>query len=66
MKASNRDNTKARGRPKTTGRGQMIGVRMQPDQLAALDAWIGTQSEPVSRPEAIRAMVAASLQLMGD
>jgi hypothetical protein len=54
---------KKRGRP-ATGRGKTIGVRMLPDQLAALDAWIDRQPEPVSRPEAIRAMVAASLQSM--
>jgi hypothetical protein len=41
-------------------------VRLQPDQLAALDAWIAGQPKPVSRPEAIRAMVAAALVLMGE
>ncbi|MEO6339639.1 MAG: hypothetical protein ABIO39_06345 [Caulobacteraceae bacterium] len=54
---------KRRGRP-ATGRGQTVGVRMQPGQLAALDAWIAGQSEPFTRPEAIRAMVAAMLELM--
>ena len=54
---------KKRGRP-ATGRGQTVGVRMQRDQLAALDAWIAGQSEPFTRPEAIRAMVAAMLELM--
>jgi len=39
-------------------------VRFQPDQLAKLDAWIAAQPQPVSRPEAIRAMVAAALEIM--
>ena len=29
-------------------------VRLQPDQLAMLDAWIASSSEGASRPEAIR------------
>lgn len=45
--------TKKRG-PKPTGKGQMIGLRLQPDQLAALDGWINEQPEDLTRPEAIR------------
>jgi hypothetical protein len=52
------------GRP-ATGRGQTIGVRMMPDQLATLDAWIAKQPKPITRPEAIRAFVAAGLAMMG-
>lgn len=38
-------------------------VRLQPDQLAALDAWIERQGDPrPSRPEAIRAILAQHLQ----
>ena len=33
---------------------------------SAVEAWITKQPKPVSRPEAIRAMVQGSLQLMGD
>jgi hypothetical protein len=29
-------------------------VRLQPGQLAALDAWIAKQPEPMTRPEAVR------------
>jgi hypothetical protein len=58
--------TRKRRGPKPTGKGVNIGVRMQPDQLAALDAFIAKQPKPVSRPEAIRAFVAAGLHLMGD
>lgn len=43
----------SRGRP-ATGKGTPVTVRLQPDQLAALDAWIGKQSQPMTRPEAVR------------
>lgn len=32
-------------------------LRLQPEQLAKLDAWISKQSTPVSRPEAIRRVI---------
>lgn len=45
---------KKRG-PAPTGKGVQVQVRLQPDLLAALDAWIAEQPEPKpSRPEAIR------------
>ena len=45
---------KKRGRP-ATGRGQTVGVRMLPVDLAHLDAFIAAQPDPKpSRPEAIR------------
>lgn len=54
--------TKRRGRP-STGKGVQIGVRLQPDQMEALDAWIERQSEPrPSRPEAIRQIIAAYIE----
>jgi hypothetical protein len=40
------------GRPRT-GIGQMIGVRLQPDELELLDRWILANGE-MSRPEALR------------
>jgi hypothetical protein len=56
--ASISDNKKSRGRPPTTGTGTLIGVRLQPDQLAALDAWIAARPDPKpSRPEAIRVIL---------
>jgi hypothetical protein len=40
----------------------MIGVRVQPPQLTALDEWIAAQPEPKpSRPEAIRRLLDARL-----
>jgi hypothetical protein len=64
MKRSIRDNTKkieTRGRKKTTGPGELIGVRLQPAQLSALDAWARSQADSPSRPEAIRRLLAGVL-----
>jgi hypothetical protein len=52
------DNTKRkRGRPVTTGKGTLIGVRLTDFQLSELDAWIVDKSPAMTRPEAIRAMM---------
>lgn len=48
---------KAFGRP-PSGKGLLIGVRLQPDMVAKVDAWIKAQAKPISRPEAIRQMLA--------
>lgn len=45
--------TKKRG-PKPTGKGELIGVRLQPNQLATLDNWIARQDRSLSRPQAVR------------
>ena len=50
------------GRPKTTGSGQPMVVRMHDRQIAALDSWIVAQDETVSRPEAIRRLVELGLE----
>jgi hypothetical protein len=58
---------KRRGRPVTTGKGTLIGVRLLDEQLAALDAWIAAQ-EPdhiipnLSRPAAIRRLIELGLR----
>jgi hypothetical protein len=63
MARSLQDIPKKLGRPKTTGRGAGVLVRMQEAHLAALDAWIGHQPEPrPSRPEAIRRLAQMSLE----
>lgn len=49
-----------RGRPRTDS--TPIMVRVQPDQLAALDAWIARQTSPQpTRPEAIRLILQEKL-----
>jgi hypothetical protein len=54
-------NPKKRGRPKTTGRGTLIGVRLQKQDLAPLDRWIARQSEKPTRPEAMRTLLRVAL-----
>jgi hypothetical protein len=61
MAKSIRVNTKKRGRPKTTGKGELIGVRILPPLLKELDAWIAGQGNPMSRPHAIRRLVERAL-----
>jgi len=46
------DNKKKRGRPSVGS--TFVGVRLPPDQLAALDQWIAQQPHKRGRPEAIR------------
>jgi hypothetical protein len=66
MAKSIRDIAKKRvGRPKTTGLGTGILVRMHDGNLRALDAWISKQKEPPSRPEAIRRLVEMGLKAKG-
>jgi hypothetical protein len=50
--------TKKRRGPPPTGKGELIGVRLQPPALASLDAWIASQKPAPSRPEAIRHILA--------
>jgi len=54
--------TKKRKGPAPTGKGTLVGVRLQPDQLAALDAWIAKQPEPMTRPEAVRRVLAKGMR----
>lgn len=48
------------GRP-PTGVGKLIGLRWQPPELDAIDAWRRQQSDLPSRPEAIRRLVSVGL-----
>jgi hypothetical protein len=54
--------TKKRRGPPPTGKGTLIGVRMQPDDLAALDSWITSDGGGLSRPQAIRRLVQIGLK----
>jgi hypothetical protein len=56
------DNRKRKpGRPPVGS--TLVGVRLPPPELAALDAWIAKQDEAMSRPEALRAMMAMTLKV---
>ena len=56
MKRQSATPPKKRG-PPATGKGEPILVRLQPAQLAGLDAWIARQDAQLSRPEAIRRLL---------
>jgi hypothetical protein len=56
--------TKKRRGPAPTGKGTLIGVRLQPSHLKALDAWIAQQSPSPTRPEAIRGMMETILHIL--
>src|SRR5438034_11630804 len=60
MKRQSTAPPKKRG-PPATGKGEPILVRLQPAQLAALDAWIARQDAQLSRPEAIRRLLEQAL-----
>jgi len=60
MTASTRDTKNLGGRPRT-GIGTPIMVRLQEGDLTQLDAWIATQPDQPSRPEAIRRLIKASM-----
>jgi hypothetical protein len=62
MKSQNIKGKRGRGRP-PTGKGEPLLVRVQPRQLAALDAWIWRQSPKPTRAEAIRKLVDAGLSI---
>jgi hypothetical protein len=66
MAKSIRDSKKSKakmGRPVTTGSGKPQVVRMHSKQLAAIDAWRAMQDLEISRPEAIRRLVALGLNV---
>jgi metal-responsive CopG/Arc/MetJ family transcriptional regulator len=48
--------TRKRRGPAPTGKGTLVGVRLQPDMLAGVDQFIAEHDE-ISRPEAIRLII---------
>ena len=46
--------------------GTLVGVRLQPNQIKAIDAWAAKQVPPVTRPEVIRGMIDAMHILSKD
>lgn len=48
--------------PVPTGKGSPILVRLQPEPLAAVDAWREDQPDKPTRPEAIRRLVEKGLE----
>jgi len=61
MTTSISDNKKSRGRPKTTGTGTFVGVRVHEPMLSEIDKW-AMRNGGLSRPEAIRRIVEQALR----
>jgi hypothetical protein len=61
MNAQEKMLAKNRGRP-ATGRGETIGVRLHPPNIAAIDKWREKQTDMPTRPEAIRRLVELGLR----
>jgi hypothetical protein len=47
-------------------KGTLVGVRLQADQLKAIDVWAGKQKPPVTRPEAIRGILELGLRAKAE
>jgi hypothetical protein len=52
---------KKRG-PPATGKGLQIGERWHPPEIAAIDKWIASQGEEMTRGQAIRRLVELGLK----
>ena len=52
---------KKRGRPRTTGRGTLVGVRLRSEDLAAIDDWAASQDDKPARAETIRRLIRKGL-----
>lgn len=52
---------RGRGRPRTTGRGEAIMLRLHPPLLTRLNEWIQAQEHHPSRPEAVRRLLEQAL-----
>jgi hypothetical protein len=50
-------------KPLATGKGILVGVRLQPSDLTALDHWIRRDGRHRTRPEAIRQLVNTGLAI---
>ena len=54
--------TKKRG-PLPTSKGTLVGVRLQPGDLRALDRWMRRNGKHQTRPKAIRELVSTGLAI---
>jgi len=62
MKALTELPQKRKPGPAAMGKATSINVRLEPNELTGLDAWIAAHSEPrPTRPEAIRRILAEAL-----
>jgi hypothetical protein len=54
---------KKRGRPNTGGRDPLVGARLPPALIAAVDGWAEKADGGISRSEAIRRLVELGLKV---
>lgn len=54
--------TKKKRGPPATGKGTLVGVRLQPDDLTAVDDWMAKHDDALTRPEAIRTLMRRGLK----
>jgi hypothetical protein len=64
MAKASYDNITRPVRKRSAVTGTLVGVRLQADQIKAIDAWAAKQDPPVTRPEAIRGMIDAMLHIL--
>jgi hypothetical protein len=64
MAKSSYDNITRPIRKRSAVTGTLVGVRLQAEQIEAIDAWAAKQNPPVTRPEAIRGMIDAVLHIL--
>jgi hypothetical protein len=57
---------RGRGRPRSTGKGELVGLRCHKPFLQAVDKWRASQENKPSRPAAIVRLAEISLSLSSD
>jgi hypothetical protein len=62
MAKSSYDNIGKPVRKRSAKTGTLVGVRLQSEQIKAIDAWAVKQRPPVTRPEAIREILKLGLK----
>jgi hypothetical protein len=65
MARSSYDNTAKPVRKRSSATGTLVGVRMQADEIKAIDTWAREQDPPITRPYAIRRLVELGLKAKG-
>ena len=65
MPKSSYDNIAKPVRKRSAKTGTLVGVRLQSEQIEAIDLWAAKQIPPVTRPEAIRGMIDEMLHILG-
>ncbi|MEH2562091.1 hypothetical protein V1289_001718 [Bradyrhizobium sp. AZCC 2289] len=65
MAKSSYDNIAKPVRKRSAKTGTLVGVRLQSEQIKAVDAWAARQKPPVTRPEAIRGILELGLNAKG-